>query len=48
MTAAVGVAILWRLAAIAAVIGVIIGRIKNLRASTKKGGSQTPENPRQP
>ena len=48
MTAAVGLAILWRLAAIVAVIGVIIGRIRNLRAATKKGGSQNPETPPRP
>ena len=48
MTAATLIAIVWRLAAVAAVVGVIIGRIRTLRASTKKRGSQNPENPREP
>lgn len=48
MTGATFIAIVWRLAAIAAVVGIIIGRIKSLRARTKNGGPQNPENPREP
>lgn len=48
MTLSVVVAIVVRVAAIIGVVAVIIGRIRNLRASTKKGGSQNPENPSEP
>lgn len=48
MTVSVVVAIVWRLVAIVAVVGIIIGRIRALHTPKKIGGPQTPENPREP
>jgi uncharacterized membrane-anchored protein YhcB (DUF1043 family) len=44
MTAATFVAIAWRLAAIAAVFGIIIGRIRSLRAKRTRDEGRGMEN----